>query len=70
LTKINGREEVKCPKCGIEMSPDDRTENAYTILEPVMKGECLEKIVLQCNRCSSQIHLVGFGFFERNRMKS
>jgi hypothetical protein len=62
LTKIRGRGEFGCPKCGIEISPDDKTENAYTILEPVMKGDCLEKIILQCNRCESQIQLTGFQF--------
>jgi len=51
---------VKCPKCGIKISPDDKTENAYTILKSVMKGDRLEKIILQCNRCKSQIHLTGF----------
>jgi predicted RNA-binding Zn-ribbon protein involved in translation (DUF1610 family) len=62
LTKIGERGEVRCPKCGIEISSDDKTEKAYTILEPVMKGDCLEKIILQCNRCESQIHLTGFQF--------
>jgi len=65
LTRIKGRGELKCPKCGVEISPDDRTEDAYTILEPVMKGDCLEKIILQCNRCGGQIHLVGFDFLNK-----
>jgi len=60
LTKIRGRGNLRCPKCRIEISPDDRTEVAYTILEPVMKGESLEKVILQCNSCGSQIHLTGF----------
>jgi predicted nucleic-acid-binding Zn-ribbon protein len=60
LTRSKGRGEFRCPKCGIEISPDDETEYAYTILKTVMKGDCLEKIILQCNRCSSQFHLVGF----------
>ncbi|MEM3442713.1 MAG: hypothetical protein QXM86_02490 [Candidatus Bathyarchaeia archaeon] len=59
-TKIDGRGEFKCPKCGIEISPDDKTEKNYTILEPIVKGECLEKIVIQCNNCKNQIHLTGF----------
>jgi hypothetical protein len=62
LTKVKGRGEFKCPRCGIKISPDDKTEDAYTILELVMKGDCLEKIILQCNRCESQIHLTGFQF--------
>lgn len=60
LTRSKRRGEFKCPKCGIEISPDDETEDVYTIMEPVMKGDYLEKIILQCNGCGSQIHLVGF----------
>jgi hypothetical protein len=60
LTKVEGTGNIKCPKCGTEISPDDTSEEAYTILEPVIKDDRLEKIVLQCNRCKSTIHLVGF----------
>jgi len=60
LTKIRGRGVFKCPGCEIEISPDDKTEKVYIILEPVMKEDSLEKILLQCNRCKSQIHLTGF----------
>jgi len=60
LIKLKGRGEFRCPKCGIAISPDDKTEDVYTILETVMKKDYLEKIVLQCNSCGSQIHLVGF----------
>jgi peptide subunit release factor 1 (eRF1) len=61
LTKEKGRGEFKCPKCQVEISPDDETETSFTILEPVMKGNCLEKIVIQCNKCGAQIQLIGFG---------
>jgi enolase len=57
---MEGKGEFKCPKCGIEISPDDTTETAYTILEPVIKEGCLEKIILQCNSCGTCIHLTGF----------
>ena len=60
LTKINGSGEFKCPRCGTEISPHDETEDVYTILETVTKGDDLEKIILRCNRCGSQIHLTGF----------
>jgi len=48
------------------MSPDDETEYAYAILKTVMKGDYLEKIILQYNRCGSQIHLVGFHVFKNS----
>jgi DNA-directed RNA polymerase subunit RPC12/RpoP len=61
-TKRSG--EFKCPKCGVRISPDDRSEDAYMILETVMKGDCLEKLVLQCNKCGSKIQLIGFNASE------
>jgi predicted RNA-binding Zn-ribbon protein involved in translation (DUF1610 family) len=60
LTRIEGSGEFKCPKCGIEISPDDKTEKVYTILENRNEGEFLDELVLRCNRCGSQIHLTGF----------
>jgi len=48
------------------MSPDDVTEDVYRILETVTKGEdFVEKIVIQCNKCGSQICLVGFDFLNK-----
>lgn len=67
LTKTTERGEFGCPKCGIRISPDDKTEDAYTILEPVMKRDCLDKIILQCNKCGSQIHLTGFHILNKLR---
>jgi len=67
LIKLKGGGEFRCPKCGIEISPDDKTEDVYTILETVMKKDYLEKIVLQCNSCGSQIHLVGFHLLSKLR---
>lgn len=60
LTKTKGKGEFRCPECRIEISPDDKTEDVYTVLKPVMKHGCLEKIILQCNICRSRIHLTGF----------
>jgi phage terminase large subunit GpA-like protein len=59
---MKGSGEFRCPKCGAEVSPDDETENVYVVLETVMKGDCLERIILQCNKCGAQIHLIGFHF--------
>lgn len=61
LTKVDGDGRVNCPKCGVEISPDDTTEEIYVILKPIVKQDCLEKILLQCKKCGSQINLVGFG---------
>jgi hypothetical protein len=60
LARIEGSGEFKCPRCGIRISPDDMTEDVYTIIETVTKEDCLENLILQCNRCKSIIHLTGF----------
>jgi len=60
LIKVKGNGNITCPECGIGISPDDTSEEAYTILEPVMKGNQLQKIVIRCNRCKSTINLTGF----------
>lgn len=60
LSKIKGSGEFKCPKCGTTISPDDQSEEVYIILEPIVKNDRLEKIVLQCNTCRSKISLTGF----------
>jgi len=65
LTKIKGNGDFRCPKCGISVSPDDLTEDTFTILETVMKDESLEKIIIKCNRCRSQIHLIGFDLLNK-----
>ena len=60
LTKIKGKGKFKCPKCGFWISPDDNSEDNFIILETIMKGEYLEKLTLRCNKCESEIHLIGF----------
>jgi ribosomal protein S27AE len=67
LTKLSGKGEFRCPKCRVEISPDDQTERTYMILEPVMKDNCLEKLRIQCNKCGTQIQLVGFNALSRIR---
>ena len=65
LARINGKGEFKCPKCGVKISPDDTSEKTYSILETEMKGDSLDKIRLQCNKCQSKIHLTGFYLVNR-----
>jgi predicted RNA-binding Zn-ribbon protein involved in translation (DUF1610 family) len=64
LSKTKRSGEFECPKCGVRISPDDQSEDAYAILKTVMKGDCLEQLILQCNKCGSQIHLIGFNSLE------
>lgn len=60
LNKIEGEGDFPCPNCGTMISPEDETESVYTILETKMKNEELEELTIQCNKCGSKIHLVGF----------
>ncbi|MGQ9460395.1 MAG: hypothetical protein ACUVRA_04120 [Candidatus Bathyarchaeaceae archaeon] len=60
LTKIQGEGDFPCPSCGAVISPEDETEDVYSILETKVKGESLEELVIQCNKCGSKIRLVGF----------
>ena len=60
LKKIDGEGDFPCPKCGVIISPDDVSEEIYSILEVKSRGERLEKLVILCNKCGSIIHLVGF----------
>jgi len=62
LTRIRGSGDIRCPRCRIMISPDDETENAYAILATETKGDRLERIILRCNKCGTQIRLVGFDF--------
>ncbi len=65
LSKTKRSGDFRCPRCGIKISPDDKSEDVYRILEPVMKEDSLEKIILQCNKCGSIIHLIGFHALEK-----
>ncbi len=60
LTKIEGEGDFPCPKCGVTISPDDETEKVYSILETKIKGDSLEELIILCNKCGSELHLMGF----------
>jgi endogenous inhibitor of DNA gyrase (YacG/DUF329 family) len=67
LTKVEGSGDVKCPTCGTTISPDDDTEDTYTILETEMKGDRLDRMTLKCNKCQTQIRLTGFQLLNDSR---
>jgi hypothetical protein len=65
LSKTDGNGEFACPRCGTMISPDDDTEEAYSILEPKVNSQGLEELVIQCNTCGLHIHLTGFSLLQR-----
>jgi hypothetical protein len=65
LTKIAGKGDFPCPRCGTNISPDETSEETYIIIEPKVNSYGLEEIVIWCNICRSQIHLTGFYLLEK-----
>ncbi len=65
LTRIEGNGDFPCPRCGTKLSPDDETEKTYTILGSRANDNGLEEIIIQCNICSSHIHLTGFSMLRK-----
>lgn len=65
LTKINGHGEFSCPRCGALISPDDCTEEVYSILEAKVNSQGLTELVIRCKSCSSYLHLTGFSFLQK-----
>jgi len=64
LTKIQGKGDFSCPNCGVIISPEDESEDVYSILEEKVRGQALEELVIQCNKCLSRICLTGFPILE------
>jgi predicted RNA-binding Zn-ribbon protein involved in translation (DUF1610 family) len=59
ITQTEGEGEFPCPKCRVIISPDDKTETVYKIVDTKVRNQNLEEITIQCNKCGSKIHLVG-----------
>ncbi len=59
INQIKGEGDFPCPKCRVMISPDDKTEAVYTIVDTKVRNQNLEEITIQCNKCESEIHLVG-----------
>ena len=64
LTEIDGNGDFPCPKCGTVISPEDSTEEKYSVLEPKTNGNGLEEVVILCKSCGSHIHLTGFSLLQ------
>jgi len=64
LTQIDGDGDFSCPQCGIVISPDDSTEEKYSVLEPKVNKNGLKEVVIHCKNCGSHIHLTGFSLLQ------
>lgn len=66
LTKMDGTRDFPCPTCGVTISPEDETEDVYTIIKEKVRNDALEELVIQCNTCGNRLHLTGFPSLEMN----
>jgi len=57
-TKKNGT--FLCPNCGAKISPDDKSEDTYTIYETKFRNNNLDQVIINCKKCFSFIYLGGF----------
>lgn len=60
VAKTNRKGAFSCPSCGDIISPSDRSEKTYSILEAKIGDAGLDEIVICCKRCESEIYLTGF----------
>ena len=70
LSKLEGEGDFPCPKCGVIISPDDESEDTYTILETKGDEDLLDEVVIQCRKCESIIRLKGFERLEEAELES
>ena len=73
LTKTDAEGDFLCPRCGTKISPDDTTEEIYTVIEAKVNSCGLEELLIRCTICESEIHLIGFSItqesFEKEEKK-
>jgi len=60
LLKQGGNGDFSCPCCGAIISPDDETNEIYTIIEASVKDDTLENLLIKCKNCSNKILITGF----------
>lgn len=65
LNKMAGNGNFQCPHCGAAISPDDCTEEVYSIVDIKVNSCGLSELVIRCNRCESHIHLTGFSLLQK-----
>jgi hypothetical protein len=70
LARIEGDGDFSCPRCENSISPDDESEQSYSLLEPKVNRHGLTKLIIRCNNCASRIHLTGFPFLEELAAKA
>ena len=60
ISGLQGEGEFPCPKCGTLISPEDESEETYSVIEANGDDESIEEVIIQCKKCNSVIRLKGF----------
>jgi hypothetical protein len=64
LLELNSQGDFLCPCCGASISPEDESEEVYSVLETRVRNNVLEDVLISCNNCSNKILLTGFSALE------
>ncbi len=64
LIKLEGKGDFACPCCGTLISPDDETDEVYSVLEANVRDNVLESLMIRCNNCRNKIVLTVFSLLE------
>jgi DNA-directed RNA polymerase subunit RPC12/RpoP len=65
LSRLQGEGEFPCPKCASLISPEDESEETYTVVETNGDDESIEEVIIKCKKCNSVILLKGFDELEK-----
>jgi Zn finger protein HypA/HybF involved in hydrogenase expression len=60
LAILEGDGSFECPKCKVQISPDDESEDNYEILDTKVVNDELVELVICCAKCRSTIEVTGF----------
>jgi len=60
LLTVEGDGCFACPKCGMIISPEDKTEKNYKIVNTKVDNDELVELVVACGECGITIILTGF----------
>ncbi len=60
LTQIEGDGSFACPRCGTMISPDDESEEVYTIVDTKVVNDELLELVISCGTCRTMVRVTGF----------
>ena len=69
MIEQEGKGDFLCPCCRTMISPDDATEEVYSILEAKVRNDVLEDLLIRCNNCSNKILITGFSALEVKNLR-